>query len=91
MVAMWDENGRHGEGWGWEAWLGMGLMMLLFWVLLVVAVFLLLRWFKSETPGASGGPRPSHDAAEKLLAERFARGEIDEEEYRRRRGVLHGG
>ena len=29
-------------------------------------------------------------APERLLAERFARGEIDEEEYRRRLAVLRG-
>lgn len=87
---MWDEYGRHGWGWGWEAWLGMGLMMLVFWLLLVGAVFLILRWYRGE-----GSSRPStgpdHDAAQRMLAERFARGEIDEEEYRRRRGVLLGG
>jgi putative membrane protein len=35
--------------------------------------------------GSGAGGRPS---AEQLLAERFARGEIDEEEYRHRRDVL---
>jgi hypothetical protein len=39
-------------------------------------------------------PEPSHTPAatppERLLAERFARGEIDEEEYRRRLAVLRG-
>ncbi|MFD0503335.1 SHOCT domain-containing protein [Streptomyces chiangmaiensis] len=32
---------------------------------------------------------PTPPSAEQLLAERFARGEIDEEEYQRRLRVLH--
>lgn len=36
------------------------------------------------------GPAQASDAA-RILDERFARGEIDEDEYRRRRDVLRGG
>lgn len=89
---MWDEYGRHGYGWDWGDWLAMGLIMLLFWILLLTAVFLLLRWFREQRSGGGGGARhQDNDAADRMLAERFARGEIDEEEYRRRRSVLHGG
>ncbi len=37
------------------------------------------------------GPAPSATDAHRILDERFARGEIDEDEYRRRRDVLRGG
>jgi putative membrane protein len=55
---------------------------LLLWGLLVVGVVALLRRRARST---SVEPRRT---AEELLAERFARGDIDEEEYRRRRDVL---
>ena len=90
-----------GDGWGymhdgpgWAGWLFMGLF-LLFLVALVVAVVVLL--VRSTRPGggavlgsgraAAAGP----SAAEHVLEERFARGEIEEEEYLRRRSVLRGG
>jgi putative membrane protein len=56
--------------------------------LIVVAVIALVRHYSIE-PGQSAVPTaPSR--AEELLAERFARGEIDEEEFRRRRDALRG-
>jgi putative membrane protein len=44
-------------------------------------------------PGAPPppSPAPAGTDAHRILDERFARGEIDEEEYRRRRDVLRGG
>ncbi|MFE9172176.1 SHOCT domain-containing protein [Streptomyces kebangsaanensis] len=76
----------HGmNGWGWFA---MGLGTLLFWALLIaVGVFLLraLQRGPERTQAHDGGRPPT---PERLLAERFARGEIDEDEYRRRLDVL---
>lgn len=94
----WDDYGNHMGGWGWGAWVGMALMMLLFWLLLVAAVVLLVRYARGDgTRGGSaqGGPgahgtRAEGGSAESVLAERYARGEIDEEEYLRRRSVLRG-
>lgn len=66
-------------GWndGWVA----GLWMVVFWGALVGVVYLLVR-------GAQGRPEPpSHDARQ-ILDERFARGDISEEEYRERGRVL---
>ncbi|MFB7596157.1 SHOCT domain-containing protein [Streptomyces sp. NPDC056160] len=79
----------HGvPGWGWFA---MSLGTLFFWVLLIAAGILLARVLTrgaghSQAPGGTGRPTP-----EQLLAERFARGEIDEDEYRRRLSVLRQG
>jgi putative membrane protein len=82
--------GMH-DGPGWGGWLVMGLLTLLL-VGLVVGLVLLAVRSAGARPGAPGqpagrGPGP----AEHLLDERFARGEIDEEEYLRRREVLRGG
>ncbi|MFJ7115595.1 SHOCT domain-containing protein [Streptomyces albogriseolus] len=71
------------SGWGWFA---MSAGMILFWALIITVVVLLLRALNSphehtHTPVA---PTP-----EDILRERLARGEINEEEYRRRLNALH--
>ncbi|MFF1278872.1 SHOCT domain-containing protein [Streptomyces marokkonensis] len=78
-------NGHGMNGWGWFA---MSLGMALLWALLIVAGVLIVRAV-GRVPGAPHPPdgRPS---AELLLGERFARGDIDEDEYRRRLAVLRG-
>ena len=68
------------QGWGWGGWLLMVLGNLVFWVLLVWAVVALVR-------GAGNGQRSDTDP-EGILAARFAAGEIDDEEYRRRVDAL---
>ncbi|MFI6685692.1 SHOCT domain-containing protein [Streptomyces sp. NPDC050485] len=82
----------HGmSGWGWFA---MSLSMPVFWALLVGAAVLLFRALSRGSdhphkPGPSGGP--PRLPAEQILAERYARGEIDEDEYHRRLNVLRTG
>lgn len=75
---MWWPN-----GWGWGGWLIMTLTMLAFWGLVAWVIVTLVR---------QPGSRPGADhSAEEILAERFARGEIDEEEYRSRQHLLRSG
>ncbi len=68
-----------------------------FIVLLVVLVVLAIRWLLRSLNGSSGsdGMGGGHsatpeDAALALLRERFARGEIDADEYEQRRRTLGG-
>ncbi|MFF3906381.1 SHOCT domain-containing protein [Streptomyces sp. NPDC001848] len=81
-------------GWGWGGWLLMTLIMILFWGLLIAGVMALTHYLTGSRRGHQPGPRPSEESgwgsrrAEDLLAERFARGEIDEDEYKRRLTVL---
>lgn len=67
------------DGWmsGW-AWVWMTLVMITFWGLVAWVVLTLFR--------RSGRSGPDADA---ILDERLARGEIDEDEYHRRRRTLH--
>jgi putative membrane protein len=72
---------------GWGMFL-MTLSTLMFWGLVIAGVVALVRY-----AGRTGWTRAtSGDEAtpERLLAQRFARGEIDEDEYRRRLRVLTG-
>jgi putative membrane protein len=72
------------SGWGW---VGMTIGMVLFWGLVITAIVLLVRGVvRREQPTAAAPPAD----AEQLLAERFARGEIDEAEYRDRLAALRG-
>ena len=69
-----------GDMGGWWFMGGGGLLLVL---LIVVVVALLMRQPTGNTrPGETTG------SAEDVLAERFARGEIDENEYRRRLDAL---
>ena len=70
-------------GWGWVA---MTVGMAVFWGLLITLAVVLVRGL-NRTAGPADGLRPS---PERLLAERFARGEIDEDEYRGRLATLTG-
>lgn len=65
-------------GMGFWGWLPMAVMMLLWIALLAVAVAAAYALLKRATGEGS------RDGAENVLRERYARGEIDEEEYRNR-------
>lgn len=73
-----------GDGSGWGMFV-MTLSMVAFWGLLIAAVVLVVRGTGggtgTRTPEAGPDPR-------RILAERFARGEIDEQEYRARLNAL---
>lgn len=72
--------------WGAGDWLAMTSMMVLFWVVVIVLVIWAVRSFAGRD-SVKPDPGPRLDARE-LLAERFARGEIDEDEFRRRGQAL---
>lgn len=72
-----------GMGWGWGFW---ALGHLLWWLLLAMGIVVLWRWVGQRR---DGGP-PPEDSALRLLRERYARGEIDLEEFEeRRRNLQH--
>ena len=77
----------YGGSWGWGAWLGGSLMMVVFWGLVAWVVVTLVR--RTGTGSRSFDTAGRVDAMA-ILERRFAAGEIDEEEFRRRRDVLRG-
>ncbi|HEX8859312.1 MAG TPA: SHOCT domain-containing protein [Actinomycetes bacterium] len=78
---MWGWN-----GWAWWGWALMSLSMVAFWGLVIWGIVALFRRPADRWPG--DGRREEPDP-ERILGERFARGEIDEEEYHRRLQTLH--
>ena len=85
-------------GWGWGP--GFWIVPAIFWLLIIGLIITLVatrrrRWARAGWGGPWGphgvGPWASAQAAhnaETVLAERFARGDIDEVEYRARLEVL---
>jgi len=86
-------SGDHMNGWGFGL---MTVSMVLFWALVIFAVIALVR--DMSRIGQSSQPNPVQPqlpplqapSPELLLSQRFACGEIDEEEYHRRLAVLRG-
>ena len=73
-----------GYGNGWLGGLFMAVAMLLFWGGLITVILLLARhYLPRRHPGSD-----ERDTARRLLDERFARGDIDAEEYEHRRDLL---
>ena len=76
-----------GWDWGWGHMFFGSLMMLLFWGGIILLVVLAVRWFGSGSSHAKT-PEDSRNKALDILQERFARGEIDKEEFEERRRLL---
>lgn len=81
-----DFNGYgYGFGWHWLGWLSMPL----FWLLLVLLVFAAVRYARrgdsSSSVSTKDKPIPTPLT---LLEERYARGEIEREEYLQKRDDL---
>ena len=79
----WYGNGM--SGWGYAL---MTVSMVLFWALLIAGVVTLVRYLGRSTQPTLTSPPPHRHTPEQVLAERFARGDIDDDEYRRRLDTL---
>ena len=87
-------QGGYGPGmmwdFGWGHMIFGGLMMILFWGGLITAIVLAVRYLGGSRHGSSGGTtqEPPGQTPLDILKERYARGEIDREEFEERRRVL---
>ena len=83
--------GRHMMGWdgSWYAMIFGPLFMIILLAVLIAAVVFLARWLGGPWHGTT---LPHHNLPNRtpidILKERFARGEIDKDEYEERRRVL---
>ncbi|WP_366554824.1 SHOCT domain-containing protein [Aquibaculum sediminis] len=64
-------------------------MMIAFWGAIIVLLVLLVRWFGgASTPNPPSSASASRRSPLEILQERFAKGEIDKEDYEERRKLL---
>lgn len=76
-------HGYYG-GMGWGGWVLMALVMVAFWGLVIYAIVALFRGTASGSSSDGGSPADPG----RILDERFARGEIQVNEYQARKDAL---
>jgi putative membrane protein len=62
-------------------------MMGVFWILIIVAIIFLIRWLVVSSRAGSHGQKPEETALE-ILKKRYARGEINQEEFEQKKRDL---
>ncbi len=80
----WQMMPEWGLGWGGGGMFLGPLFMVAWLAMLVALVVLLVRWLGGGSPGTGSAPR----TAREILDERYAKGEIDHDEYEKRRKTL---
>ena len=74
-------------GWGYGmGWFGI-IIMAAFWIAVIVGIVFLIRWLVVSTRTGGRGDRPE-DSALEILKRRYARGEINKEEFEEKRKDL---
>jgi putative membrane protein len=91
ILTQWRDYGwGHGPGmmdWGFgTGWFGL-IMMGFFWILIIVAIIFLVRWLAVSNRLGSHGQKPEETALE-ILKKRYARGEINKEEFEQKKRDL---
>lgn len=78
---MMNDVGNFGMGMGWGMGFGGGIFMILFWILIIIGIVALVKWLAVSSGNNVGINAPPGKTALEVLQERYARGEIDQEEY----------
>jgi putative membrane protein len=76
--------GQWGMGYGYGYG---GIFMILWWVLIIVGIVALVRWLMTSAPSRAGRQAAEKSALD-ILKERYARGEIEQEEFQRKKREL---
>lgn len=83
-------HGEMMEGWHALGWLWVLIPLLMWGALLVLLAWVVTRRFFIQSGRVRGLSGPQWSQAEEILRERYARGEIDTEEYLERSRILSG-
>jgi len=91
IFTQWRDYGwRHGPGmmdWGFgSGWFGF-ILMVIFLILVIVAIIFLIRWLVVSSRAGSHGRKPEETALE-ILKKKYARGEINREEFEEKKRDL---
>jgi putative membrane protein len=73
-------------GWG-MGWFG-GIFSLIFWILIIVGLVFLIRWLIHASKGHPAAQLQNGSRALEILRERYARGEIDKQEFEEKKRDL---
>ena len=84
-AGMWMGNGRWGMGYHHMMGGGMGIVMIIFWIVLIGSVVLLVS---GAANSIRGHQRDDKKNPLEILKQRYARGEIDKAEYEDKRRSL---
>ena len=85
---MMGQGGMMGSGWGAFGMVGMLLVPLLFFGGIIALIVLAVTQLGSGGHAAGSAEGVHEQSAEEILQQRFARGEIDAEEYEERHRIL---
>jgi putative membrane protein len=85
--SMMGQGGMMDGGWGFFGIIGALVQLLFFGGLIAVIVWAVVR-ITANRQGGGAELRAGGDSAEEILRQRFAKGEIDQEEYEERHRVL---
>lgn len=66
-----------------------GWGMMIFWIIVVIAIIFLVRWLAGQGRTSSGTSEKQESALD-ILKKRYAKGEIDKEEFERKKRDLTG-
>jgi putative membrane protein len=78
---------HYGGNWGWGHMIFGSVMMLLFWGVIIVGIVLVVRWLAGGISQESRSS-PIQKRSLEILEERFAKGEIDKDEFEERKRLL---
>ena len=86
---VWSGHGRWSMGHHGMMGGGMGIVMIIFWIILITAIVLL---FSGAVNGVRGAKQNREDASSpvEILNQRYARGEIDKAEFEEKQRDLFG-
>ena len=84
---MMHDIGDSGWSMGWGMGFG-GIFMILFWVLVIGVIVVLVKWLTSSRDNDAGNNVSDERTALNILRERYARGEIDRDEFEQKRQDL---